>query len=117
MPGRRVAAWTLGLLLLMAAGCSTPRDPIWFNEGTLIVENQSSKEWRNVRVTVNDHFTGGAQSVGPGGRLTAPLGQLQTGFGQRFDRGRMGVKKVEVTATDSDGNPVRLLWSSDRKGL
>lgn len=76
----------------------------------LVLENQTRHEWRNVRVTINDHFTGGVQSLMPGGLMTAPLRDFQTGFGQRFDRGRMSVFKVRVAATDTQGNAVTLAW-------
>lgn len=79
------------------------------------VENLTSREWRNVKVTVNDHFTGGAAVLLPGGRLTAPLSQFQTGLGQKFDRGRQSVFKVEVTATEPDGTPVALQWAPPRR--
>jgi hypothetical protein len=107
--------WPVAVLLTLLAACETPRDPIVINEGTLSVENQSRSEWRNVRVVVNDHFFGGAPVLAPGGRLTAPLSQFQTGFGQKFDRGRMSVQKVEVTATDAAGNEVKLEWVAGRR--
>ena len=96
-------------LVLLCTACSKPRDPIVIRDGILVLENQSTREWRNVRVTINDHFTGGVQSLLPGGLMTAPLRDFQTGFGQKFDR-RMGVKKVTVSATDSNGNQVALAW-------
>jgi hypothetical protein len=76
----------------------------------LVLENQTSTEWRDVLITVNDHFRGGAPSLAPGGRLTAPLRDFQTGFGHKFDRGRMSVYKVVVTAKEVDGKDVRLHW-------
>jgi hypothetical protein len=97
-----------------AAACSIPQDPIVVDEGHVMVANLTAVEWRNVRVTVNDHFSGGVSSLAPGGRLNAPLSQFQTGLGQKFDRGRQSVFKVEVTATDADGKPVSLKWGSDR---
>jgi hypothetical protein len=51
----------------------------------------------------------------PGSRLTAPLSQFQTGLGQKFDRGRQSVYKVEVTAQEPDGTPGSLKWGSDRR--
>ena len=39
----------------------------------VVVENQTAQEWRNVVITVNDHFRGGSPTLAPGGRLTAPL--------------------------------------------
>jgi hypothetical protein len=97
-------------LLMVGAACVAPRDPIVIRDGMLVLENQSTREWRNVRVTINDHFSGGVRSLMPGGLLTAPLRDFQTGFGQKFDRGRMSVKKVRVSATDSNGEPVALAW-------
>jgi hypothetical protein len=111
----RLAALAIAVLIAAtAAGCSKPRDPITVDEGIVTVENLTSQEWRNVKVTVNDHFNGGAPSLAPGGRLTAPLSKFETGFGQRFDRGRQSVFKVDVTATGADGKPVTLRWGSDQ---
>jgi hypothetical protein len=101
--------------LAVAAGCSDTREPIVISEGTLHVENQTSLEWRNVMVTVNDHFRGGTPQLAAGGRLTAPLGQFQTAYGQRFVVARQTVFKVEVTATDSSGAPVKLQWGETRR--
>jgi hypothetical protein len=96
--------------LALAAACDAPRDPILVDEGMVTVENMTPRQWRNVRVTVNDHFSGGTPVLEPGGRLTAPLSQFQTGLGQKFDRGRQSVFKVEVTATEPDGKAVTLKW-------
>jgi hypothetical protein len=98
-------------VLVLAAACDAPRDPVVVDEGMVTVENQTRTEWRNVRVTVNDHFSGGVAVLAPGGRLTAPLSQFQTGFGQKFDRGRQSVFKVDVSATEPDGTPVTLKWA------
>jgi hypothetical protein len=101
------------MALLLTAGCSTPRDPIVIDEGILTIENQTTRDWRNVKVVVNYHFGGGAPLLAAGGRLQAPLSTLQTAYGQKFDRSRQSVFKVEVTATDSDGKPVALTWGQD----
>ena len=104
----------LGALMLVAA-CDVPHEPIVVDEGQVTVENSTPREWRNVKVTVNDYFNGGAAVLLPGGRLTAPLSQFETGLGQKFDRGRQSVFKVEVTATEPDGKPVRLTWGTDQQ--
>lgn len=90
--------------------------PIALSEGTVVVNNTSGREWRNVVITVNHHFHGGAQTLAAGGRLSAPLSQFVTGHGQRYDRSRQSVFKVEVTATDSDNKPVRLDWELSDTG-
>ena len=99
--------WCLSLLLGVTAACSRPADPIIVRDNTIHIQNQSSRDWRNV-VTVNDHFRGGVPTLAAGGRLTAPLSQFQTAYGQRFDFDRQTVVKVEVTAMDSKGEPVKL---------
>jgi hypothetical protein len=109
-PPRVWIAALAALLSAGSAGCSKPRDPIVIKGATLVLENQSDREWRTVRVTVNDHFTGGVASLQPHGMMTAPLRDFQSGFGLRFEPGRMSVYRVRVTATDSDGKPVALSW-------
>jgi hypothetical protein len=96
----------LVLALVVGPSCRHPQ-PIRVAENIVVVENQTSREWRNVVVTVNDHFRGGAPVLAARGKLSAPLSQFHTGFGQRYEIGRR-VFKVEVTATDSAGEPVRL---------
>ena len=100
--------------LLLTAACSDPIDPVIVDEGMITVQNQTEYEWRDVRLIVNDYFGGGVSSLQPGARMNATLSSLQTGHGQKFDRGRMSVYKVEVTATDAAGRPVKLTWSGNR---
>lgn len=80
----------------------------------LFLENQTDGEWRNVRVTINDHFTGGVATLLPGGVMTARLRDFRSGFGHPFEPARMGVQKVRVTATAADGKPVALAWPERR---
>jgi hypothetical protein len=101
-------------ILAGAIACSEPREPIIVEEGSVMVENLTGTDWKNVRITVNDHFNGGVPSLTAGQRVNAPLSQFQSGLGYRYDRGRMSVYKVEVTATDARGNPVKLLWGENR---
>lgn len=82
----------------------------------IVIENQTERPWNNVVITVNDHFFGGARTLAAGARLNAPLSQFQTGHGQYFDRGRMSVTKVIVTANDGGAQPVHLEWSGQRGG-
>ena len=107
--------WGLALVLGATAACSPPPDPIAVRDNTIHIENQTSRDWRNVVVTVNDHFRGGAPLLAARGRLTAPLSQFQTAYGQRFDFDRQSVVKVEVAATDSAGEPVKLEMGPKKK--
>jgi hypothetical protein len=113
--GRWIALWVAAAFTGVALyACSGRRDPIVLDEGTLVVENQSKSEWRNVVVTVNDHFRGGTPVLAAGARMTAPLTQFQTAFGQKYSRQTQSVYKVEVTATDASGAPVKLQWNGQR---
>jgi hypothetical protein len=106
---RVIAALAVTAAVILSA-CSAPRDPIVINEGVLTLENRTDREWRDVVVTVNHHYRGGTPSLAAGGRLTAPLRDFKTGFGQPYDRGRMSVFYVVVTAKEPDGKDVRLEW-------
>jgi hypothetical protein len=101
-------------LLAMTLACSDVRDPIVVEEGSVMVENRTSSDWKDVRIVVNDHFNGGVPTLRAGQRLNAPLSQFQSGLGYRYDRGRMSPYKVEVTATDSRGERVNLMWGENR---
>jgi hypothetical protein len=109
----RASSGRLALVLLLATACSSPPHPIAVEGGTVTIDNRTEHEWRNVLITVNDHFRGGAPTLAAGSRLTAPLSQFQTGLGQRFALGRQAVTKIEVTATDAAGQPVQLTWPAD----
>ena len=115
MSGRPCRAAVLLALLLWAAGCSAPPDPITVAENSIVVLNATRRDWKNVRVTVNDHFAGGVPVLAAGGRMNAPLSQFVTGFGQRYDPSRQVVYKVEVAATDERGGAVSLHWGRDRR--
>ena len=65
-------------MLLLASACTLRPDPINVDQNIVTVENRTSRDWRNVIVTVNDHFSGGAPLLAAGGRLTAPLTKFQT---------------------------------------
>lgn len=103
--------------MLLAGACSPRPGPLSVADSMVVVQNQTSRDWRNVVVTVNDHFRGGAPSMAAGSRLAAPLSQFQTAFGQRYDIARQTVFKIEVTATDSRGEPVRLEFDAKKRGL
>jgi hypothetical protein len=106
------ACATLGLLVLAigSSACKPPPPPIELHHDKLTVSNRTPEAWRDVRVLVNHHFGGGTDLLQAGGRMDVPHARLQTGLGQKFDRSRQRVERVEVTATTASGQPVRLLW-------
>jgi hypothetical protein len=99
-----------GLLVLgfIHAACKPRPGPIEVNDNVVAIHNQTSSDWRNVVVTVNDHFRGGTPTLAAGSRMAAPLSQFQTAFGQHYDVSRQFVFRVEVTATNANGEEVKL---------
>ena len=95
--------------LTLASGCSDKQDPVSVDGNSITVLNESSQDWRNVLIVVNDHYRGGAPVLKAAGRLNAPVSQFDTGFGQRWPMGTV-IRKVQVTAEGADGKPVTLLW-------
>ena len=47
--------------------------------------------------------------------MAAPLSQFQTAFGQHYDVSRQFVFRVEVTATDANGEAVKLELDKGRR--
>jgi hypothetical protein len=110
MSGRPAVAVALWLLTaaVCASACSKPRDPLMIQNGRLIVENQTDEDWTNVRISVNRYFHGGAPSLAKRGRMDVRLGELVSGYGQKFDFNRMQIKDLRLTATRPNGEPLEL---------
>ena len=51
------------------------------------VLNQTEQDWKEVLITVNDHFRGFVPVLKADGRANAPLNQFTTGHGQRWATG------------------------------
>ena len=102
-------------IALGAAACSKVIEPITVEEGEITVLNLTGTEWRDVKIVVNHHFAGGVPRLEAGGRVNAPLSRFQTAYGQKFDRGRQSVFKVEVTASEPSGKLVTLTWGADQR--
>jgi hypothetical protein len=113
MVSRATAAAAVLVLAIGGSACRPPPPPIDVHGDRLVVHNRTDESWRDVRVLVNHHFGGATDLLPPGGRLDVPLARLQTGLGQKFDRRRQAVTRIEVTATTASGAPVRLLWPED----
>jgi hypothetical protein len=79
--------------------------------GMVTIHNQTEQDWKDVLVTVNDHFRGSAKALKAEGRMNAPVSQMTTGHGQRWVHGT-GVLKVHVKAESADGSPVELTWDA-----
>jgi hypothetical protein len=99
---------------LALAGCTDPPPPIAVEAGMVTVVNQTGQDWKEVLITVNDHFRGFVPVLKAEGRANAPLSQFSTGHGQRWMSGTP-VRTVDVTAKSADGADVKLTWGRDRE--
>ena len=112
MKSRLAAALTLVCLVLVAE-CSEPPPPVSVSEGSVTILNQTDQDWKEVLITVNDHYRGFVPTLKADGRANAPLAQFTTGHGQRWQGAY--VKTIEVTAKAADGTDVKLSWGGDEK--
>jgi hypothetical protein len=106
--------WLACLACVAAAGCSDPQPPISVGEGMVTVHNQTAQDWKEVLITVNDHFRGFVPVLKADGRANAPLSQFSTGHGQRWTTGTL-VRTVDVTGKSADGTDVKLTWGRDER--
>jgi len=111
---RRASVLAAVLAVLAVAGCSEPPPPISVGEGMVTVLNQTDQDWKEVLITVNDHFRGFVPVLKADGRANAPLAQFTTGHGQRWTSGTP-VRTIDVTAKSADGTDVKLSWGRDRE--
>ena len=100
--------------LTLVAGCSDPPPPVSVSEGMVTVLNQTDHDWKEVLITVNDHFRGFVPVLKANGRANAPLAQFTTGHGQRWTQGAP-VRAIDVTAKSADGTDVKLTWGREEK--
>jgi hypothetical protein len=109
---RRLSVLLAGLACAATTGCSAPPPPISVEEGMITVVNQTDQDWKEVLITVNDHFRGFVPVLKAEGRANAPLSQFSTGHGQRW-MSDTAVRTVDVTAKSADGTDVKLTWGRD----
>ena len=111
---RRAPVLLAFLVVVGMTGCSKPEPPISVSEGMVTVVNQTDQDWKNVLITVNDHFRGFVPVLKAEGRANAPLSQFNTGHGQYWSA-NMRARTIDVTATSADGSEVKLTWGRERE--
>jgi hypothetical protein len=111
---RRASVLLAILAVIGVAACSPPDPPITVGEGMVTVVNQTDQDWKEVLITVNDHFRGFVPVLKADGRANAPLSQFTTGHGQRWSA-NMRVRTIDVTAKNADGTDVKLTWGREEQ--
>jgi hypothetical protein len=113
---RLASAIPAAALLIVLAACSgEEKHPIVVTQSRISVINMTGATWTGVNVWLNDFYRAQADQLLPGQRLDVPISVFTAGFGQRFDPKKQSPYGVEVTATGSDGKPVRLIWGKGRR--
>ncbi|HEY0873293.1 MAG TPA: hypothetical protein VGD94_07455 [Vicinamibacterales bacterium] len=111
---RRASVLLAFLAVVSVGACSKPEPPISVSEGMVTVVNQTDHDWKEVLITVNDHFRGFVPVLKADGRANAPLSQFNTGYGQYWSA-NMRVRTIDVTAKSADGSDVKLTWGRERE--
>lgn len=87
-----------------------PMDPIVIADGAVTVRNQTTEDWQNVRIWVNEHYSGGARVIPAGGFVREPLSRFVAAQGQTMNPAGTKVTSVVVLANAPDGSRVRVVW-------
>ena len=108
------AVVAFALASLTTPACTEAPEPIQVSAGQIVLQNQSGQEWSNVEIWLNNHYRVQYPLIEPGQRFFVSLDQFVAASGQRFDRKRQYPQGIEVTAKDSNGREIRLVWGKGR---
>jgi hypothetical protein len=105
----RCAFYTAVLAVALAAGCSRPASPpIQVQRNLLTVDNQTSRDWLDVEIWINQQYRITVPKIAARSRFTTTLDVFVAGFGQRFDRRRQRIEDLRLKAREPDGTPVEV---------
>lgn len=114
---RVVRAW-LGVWVLAAGwffwqrGCDPILEDIVVADGAVIVRNQTTQEWVDVRIWVNEYYAGGARSIPAGGFVREPLSRFVAAQGQTINAASTTITSVVVLGRTPDGTRIRVVLGS-----
>jgi hypothetical protein len=99
----------VGGYLVWQRGCRRELPAIDVSGGAVVVRNQTAHEWRNVRIWVNDYYSGTAARIPAGGSVREPVTRFVAAQGQRLSASA-GITSVVVLGTAPDGTAIRVVW-------
>jgi hypothetical protein len=106
------------LALALASGCSSPASrPIQIQRNLLTVDNQTSRDWIDVEIWINQQYRLTVPRIAARSRFTATLDVFVAGFGQRFDVRRQRIDDLRLKAREEAGTPVELRFEPPKAGL
>lgn len=98
------AAW-----FLWQRGCDRALPDIAIDDGAILVRNQTSETWVNVRIWVNEYYSGTASEIRPGGFVRESVTRFTAAQGQTM-KSTMPITAIVVLGTTAKGAPVRIAW-------
>jgi hypothetical protein len=102
----------------LAAGCSSPASrPIQVQRNLLTVDNQTSRDWLEVEIWINQQYRIAVPRIAARSRFTATLDVFVAGFGQRFDVRRQRIDDLRLKGREADGTPVDVRFEPPKAGL
>lgn len=97
-------AWTLS-----QRGCARTLPDIAIDDGAITVRNQTAENWNNVRIWVNDYYSGTASEIRAGSFLREPVTRFVAAQGQTL-KATASITSVVVLGTTAGGKPLRVAW-------
>ncbi len=76
--------------------------------GLLTVDNQSTDEWLNVEIWVNNYYRALVPSIAAHARFQTQLDTFVSGYGQRFNFRRAQITDLRLNARRRNGEAVEL---------
>lgn len=101
----------LGAWLLWQRGCDRALPDIAVDDGAIVVRNQTTETWSNVRIWVNDYYSGTASEIRAGSFVREPVSRFVAAQGQTL-KATTRVTSVVVLGTTAAGKPVRVAWGT-----
>jgi hypothetical protein len=107
-----IAVWLViaGAWFLWQRRPPTLLETIVVKDGVVTVRNQTTQDWQNVRIWVNEHYAGEARLIAAGSFVREPLGRFVTTRNIKFDAALLKVNSVVVLASEPNGTRVRVAW-------
>ena len=101
-----VAAW-----MLWQRGCDRAQPDVVVADGAITVRNQTGEDWKNVRIWVNDYYSGTVAEIRSGSFVREPVTRFVAAQGQTL-KSTTKITSVVALATGADGAPVRKAWGT-----
>ena len=104
-----IVAALAGAWFLWQRGCDRALADITIDDGAILVRNQTKEDWRNVRIWVNDYYSGTASEIRAGSFVREPVTRFVAAQGQTL-KSTTRITSVVVLATSANGASVRVPW-------